>query len=160
MKITGIFPGFNISAKGLRIQRKKMDIIAENIANADNVRDASGQPYKRKFLQVQQIDNNLSTKFGNIGNTNLRLKTTNSNQISNPSPGFSQGVNNSGNDVKIKEMTDNAPGQDVYMPESPNADSKGYVQMSNVNIITEMTDMIVATRGYEANLTADRKSGV
>ncbi len=154
MKISGIFPGFNISAKGLRIQRKKMDLIAENIANADNVRDASGQPYKRKFLQVQQIGNNLSTNSVNIGNTNLRLKTTDPNQISNPSLGLSKGLNNGGNDIKIKEMTDNTPGQNVYMPESPDADPNGYVQTSNVNIITEMTDMIVATRGYEANLTA------
>ena len=154
MKITGIFPGFNISAKGLRIQRKKMDIIAENIANADNVRDANGQPYKRKFLQVRQIDNNSSTRPDNIGNVNLRLKTTNPNQIANPSFGLTKGLNNSGNDINIKEMTDNTQGQEIYMPDNPDADSNGYVQMSNVNIITEMTDMIVATRSYEANLTA------
>ena len=52
MKINGTFPGFDISAQGLSIQRKRMNLIAENIANADVTRTADGQPYKRKFLEV------------------------------------------------------------------------------------------------------------
>lgn len=48
MKIGGNFPGFNISAKGLSIQRRRMDIIAKNIANADS-RNVDGSPYKRNF---------------------------------------------------------------------------------------------------------------
>ena len=59
MKIGGNFSGFDISAKGLSVQRKKMNFIAENIANADTTRTADGQPYKRKFLTVQQVTRSI-----------------------------------------------------------------------------------------------------
>lgn len=152
MKIGGISPGFSISAKGLSIQRKKMNLIAENIANADSVRDANGNPYQRKFLVVKD----QQTPFTQLADTNIPLlpmETSNSQHLA----GFDRTDNNlSGiaNEEVSKELTDKTKGDVVYMPDHPNADSNGYVEMSNVNIITEMTDMIAATRSYEANLTA------
>lgn len=152
MKIGGNFPGFNISAEGLSLQRKRMELIAENIANSDVTRTANGQPYKRKFLVVTQKQDPFSVNLNQEIGT-LRLNTTSANQISvsgsidNPSSAAMPGL-------VSKEVTDQSQGQVVYMPSSPDADKNGYVQESNVNIVTEMVDMISATRSYEANLTA------
>ncbi|MFA6596745.1 MAG: flagellar basal body rod protein FlgC [Ignavibacteriaceae bacterium] len=156
MKIGSSFPGFDISAKGLSIQRKKMNLISENIANANTINAETNQPYKRKTLEVKQSQ-------GVFANTSIDqmqtipLFTSNENHINGNIP---SNVVNSGSapNQMQNEIEDNSPGDKVYMPESPNADDKGYVQLSNVNIITEMTDMIVATRSYEANLTAFNSS--
>jgi flagellar basal-body rod protein FlgC len=155
MKIANNFPGFNISAKGLSIQRKKMNIIAENIANADNVRNDKGIPYQRKYLTVTQkqdpFQNFLPT---GVSGTNLKMLTTNEDHISNtPTMSINQYANDDSS-LNSNEQVDNTPGEVVYMPDSPYADDKGYVQMSNVNVINEMVQMIAATRSYEANLTA------
>ncbi|MHB1687310.1 MAG: flagellar basal body rod protein FlgC [Ignavibacteriaceae bacterium] len=152
MKINGNFPGFNISAKGLSIQRKRMDLIAENIANADVTRTADGQPYKRKFLEVvakqNPFTNNLTPESPTLG-----LEVTDQAHISNPEIIQNDiSANNSG--FNYKEVTDQKLGDVVYMPDNPNANAQGYVQESNVNIVTEMVDMISASRSYEANLTA------
>ena len=152
MKIGNNFPGFNISAKGLSIQRKKMNIIAENIANAD-VRNANGIPYKRKFLTVIQKQDPF--QFQSIPpQSTLRLNTTDPDHISiSPEVDINQYANNDSSLVSNQQQ-DNSPGEIVYMPDSPFANEKGYVEQSNVNIINEMVEMIAATRSYEANLTA------
>jgi flagellar basal-body rod protein FlgC len=82
----------------------------------------------------------------------MKLATTNPNHITNPS--MITNKSNSTSDLEFKVTEDNTPGDIVYMPEHPNADENGYVQMSNINTITEMIDMIAASRSYEANLTA------
>ena len=151
MKIGCNFPGFDISAKGLSIQRKRMDLIAENIANADVTRTADGQPYKRKLLVVSQKQNVFSNVL--IQASTLPLETTDEAHISNIMNPEVSPTEDSANLVS-KETVDQTPGQVVYMPDNPNADKNGYVQQSNVNIVTEMVDMISATRSYEANLTA------
>ena len=69
-------------------------------------------------------------------------------------PGHHFNISNSDEGMKVNELHDQSVGDIVYMPDSPDADENGYVQMSNVNIITEMVDMIAASRSYEANLTA------
>ncbi|HUX60463.1 MAG TPA: flagellar basal body rod protein FlgC [Ignavibacteriaceae bacterium] len=152
MKINGTFPGFDISAQGLSIQRKRMNLIAENIANADVTRTSDGQPYKRKFLEIvakqNPFPNNLPTDT-----PTLSLEVNNGAHISNTEIPQNVAGGNAGAFID-KEMTDQKPGDIVYQPDSPNADSKGYVQESNVNIVTEMVDMISASRSYEANLTA------
>jgi flagellar basal-body rod protein FlgC len=151
LKIGGNLSGFNISAKGLSIQRKKMNLIAENIANADTVRTENGQPYQRKILNVIQKQDLFINGISNQNST-IKLNTSSENHISNPTT-FTE---ISGNDpsLKFSEVKDTKEGDIVYMPDHPDADENGYVQMSNVNIITEMVDMIAATRSYEANLTA------
>ncbi len=152
MKINGTFPGFDISAQGLSIQRKRMNLIAENIANADVTRTADGQPYKRKFLEVVAKQNPYTNSLPSEAPT-LSLNVNNEAQISNPEIIQNEiGADNSA--FNYKEMTDQKLGDVVYQPDSPNADAKGYVQESNVNIVTEMVDMISASRSYEANLTA------
>lgn len=152
MKIGGIFEGLNISGKGMSINKKKMDLIAENIANSETTRTNNGEPYKRKLLKVSSNDNKLvSFQF----NPKINLKTTeevhfNSQEI--------KSTEQYGNTINMNEVEDNKMGDLVYMPEHPDANKDGYVQMPNVNIVNEMTDMIVATRSYEANLTAFNSS--
>ena len=151
MKIGGNFPGFNISARGLSIQRKRMDLIAQNIASADS-RNVDGTPYQRKILKIVQQQNPFSNTIAPDGVT-LRLNTTDPNHISAPeitAPGSSNG----GGGLNAEEITDNSQGDLVYEPDNPDAGPDGYVRKSNVNIITEMVDMISASRSYEANLTA------
>jgi flagellar basal-body rod protein FlgC len=150
MKIGGNMPGFNISAEGLSVQRKKMNLIAENIANADSVKGEDGQPYKRKFLKIVQDD---SSKFKSLASSgSIKLNTTQSDHFNTSSESLS--IQNPATGLSSDELTDSSTGEIVYMPENPDANSEGYVERSNVNIITEMTDMIAATRSYEANLTA------
>ncbi|GBD88070.1 flagellar basal-body rod protein FlgC [bacterium BMS3Abin03] len=151
MKIGGKLPGFDISAQGLSIQRERMNLIAENIAKANTVRDANGQPYQRKILVVKQKQNQFINSIGGYENT-IKLKTTNENHISNTTNNQTGNINQE--NLKIKEVRDKSEGEIVYMPDHPDADENGYVQMSNVNTVTEMVDMIAATRSYEANLTA------
>lgn len=152
MKINGTFPGFDISAQGLSIQRKRMNLIAENIANADVTRTSDGQPYKRKFLEIVAKQNPFPSNLSSNTPT-LSLEVNDQAHISAPEIVQNEsGVNNSA--FIDKEKTDQKPGDVVYQPDSPNADAKGYVQESNVNIVTEMVDMISASRSYEANLTA------
>ncbi len=151
MKIGISFPGFNISAKGLSIQRKRMNLIAENIANADVTRMANGQPYQRQYLEIKDTQNPFSSNLSTEQST-LPLAVTDQAHIALPS--LSPDNNYSGTGLTSKVVTDSKPGDLVYSPDSPDADANGYVQQSNVNIVTEMVDMISATRSYESNLTA------
>ena len=151
MKIGGFLPGFDISSKGLSIQRKKMNLIAENIANADTVRTENGQPYQRKMLEVTQKQDPFMANLP-AGSQVVKLNVTNENHISTPVQ-FTE-INGNEPGLNFNELKDTKQGDIVYMPDHPDADEEGYVQMSNVNIITEMVDMIAASRSYEANLTA------
>lgn len=153
MKIGGSLFGLNFSAKGMSIQRKKMDLISQNIANADSVRTENGEPYKRKFLKVEVEKNNFANNLS-LETKTIRLNTTNPNHISNIQLPEELKIEADQGKAKLNEMVDDKPGDIVYMPEHPDADKDGYVEMSNVNVINEMVEMIAATRTYEANLQA------
>ena len=129
-----IFSSFNINSSGLTAQRYRMDIISQNIANANTTRTADGTPYRRKVVTF--AEKNTHTPFSRVLNT-ARDKY-------------------SGDGVKVDrvyedEETDMTM---VYDPSHPDADENGNVTYPNVNIITEMTNMIDASRAYEANSTA------
>jgi flagellar basal-body rod protein FlgC len=153
MKIGGSLFGINYSARGMAIQRKKMDIISQNIANADNVRTENGEPYKRKFLKVEDERKTFATNFASEGQV-LRLSTNAPSHIPMLKGSEELNITADQGKVALNEKTDTKPGDIVYMPDHPNADKNGYVEMSNVNVINEMVDMIAATRSYEANLQA------
>ena len=129
-----IFSSFNINSSGLTAQRYRMDIISQNIAIANTSRTADGTPYRRKVVTF--AEKNTHTPFSRVLNT-ARDRY-------------------SGDGVKVDrvyedEETDMTM---VYDPSHPDADENGYVTYPNVNIITEMTNMIDASRAYEANSTA------
>jgi flagellar basal-body rod protein FlgC len=155
MKIGGKFSAFDISAAGLSVQRKRMNLIAENIANADTTKTDKNEAYKRQYFKVT-AENSFPQAMKTEGNK-MQLQMTDSshfsgiNEMPSSNPAVQTGMN-------VETVEDNTEGEKVFMPNHPDADEKGYVEMSNVNIITEMVDMISATRSYEANLTAMNSS--
>ncbi|MBQ2901934.1 MAG: flagellar basal body rod protein FlgC [Agathobacter sp.] len=129
----GLFQSFNISASGMTAQRFRTDIIAENIANVNTTSTESGGPYRRKIVTFQEKD---VTPFSQY---------------------FSHSKNKAvGNGVKITKVSEDYETDFImeYDPSNPDADENGYVSYPNVNTVTEMTNLIDATRAYEANATA------
>ena len=153
MKINSSFFGLNISSQGMSIQRKKMDLISQNIANADTVRTQNGEAYKRKYLKVETDQNNFANNLS-IEGQQLRLNTTEESHFATAQNQEQLTISNNMAKPAVNEMVDEKSGEMIYMPGNPDANEQGYVQMSNVNIINEMVDMIAATRSYEANLQA------
>jgi flagellar basal-body rod protein FlgC len=126
-----LFDAIDISASGLTANRTRMDVTAENLANAETTRGANGQPYQRQEVVLQQIGGFGAALAGAMNQTTA-----------------AGGVQVSG------IVSDPTPNQLVYDPGNPDADSKGYVKMPNVNPVTEMVDMIDESRSYEGNVTA------
>lgn len=130
-----MFTAFNINASGMTAQRYRMDIIAENVANASTTRTADGTPYRRKVVTFQEKSSS-PTSFHWV------LKREKDNYT--------------GKGVKISSVQEDTwtPEKLVYDPSHPDADENGYVTLPNVNIVSEMTNLIDASRSYEANATA------
>lgn len=133
MNIDRFFSGLNISAFGLSAQRKKMNAIASNIANAETTRTEEGGPYVRKLVLMREKSPDMFVSALNVESMNLQTSISS---------------------VTAEETTDSSPFKMVYDPSHPDANEQGYVQMPNVNVVNEMVDMISATRSYEANVTA------
>ncbi len=146
MKITPNFLSFRISAKGMSIQKKKMELVTENIANMNTTKTKSGQPYKRKFLVVKQIEENK--------NRLTLKKSLNGDAFNALLPVRQNSLLDSDKNIITEIKEDNGEGELVYMPDHPDANEEGYVQMPNVNVVTEMVDMIAASRSFEANVAA------
>jgi len=146
MKISPNFSAFKISSKGMSIQKKKMELITENIANTSTTKTADGSPYKRKYISVIQekeaFNNRNSLPAIKSG---FALNSLKSNGIENFDPELN---------VRVNEHSDNTEGDLIYMPDHPDSNEEGYVQMPNVNVVTEMVNMISASRSFEANVTA------
>ncbi len=151
MEISGSNPGFKISARGLSVQRTRMNLIAENIANSETTRTENGEPFRRKFITISQNQKGLNAGIRQDGT--LKMQTTNPDHIPFTSQANATLKGNTASlDFEVHE--DESVGELIFMPEHPDADEKGYVEMSNVNVIQEMVEMIAASRSYEANLTA------
>lgn len=131
-----MFSAFNINASGLTAQRYRMDVISENVANANTTRTANGTPYRRKVVYFEEKGG--QTAFSRVLNE----------------ASYHHGY--SGQGVKVRGVLQDYDTEMkmVYDPAHPDADENGYVTYPNVNIITEMTNMIDASRAYEANATA------
>jgi flagellar basal-body rod protein FlgC len=130
-----MFGGMEISASALTAQRLRMNVTAENIANAETTKGADGNPYRRKEVTLQSVGH-----AGSFGSQLSRAMGT-----SGVAPGG----------VQATEITeDPTNGKLVYDPGHPDADEQGYVRMPNVDTVTEMVDLIDAQRAYEANVTA------
>lgn len=150
MKIGPNLKSFNISAKGMSVQKRKMDLIAENIANTGTTKTSEGTPYRRKFIQISS-DSKFSVP--ELPKNNLKLKVRDADHMEFAGSN-TIGSNNNQEVISSEVLEDETPGEMVYMPDHPDADEEGYVQMPNVNVVNEMVDMIAATRSFEANLTA------
>jgi flagellar basal-body rod protein FlgC len=131
----GIFDALAISGSGLSAERLRMDVSAENLANAQTTQGAAGGPYRRKAVVLQESS---GSGFGSA------LAGAQGGQGGQPKGGVQVGG----------IVEDPSPPRRVYDPGHPDADAQGYVQMPNVEPVTEMVDLISASRAYEANVTA------
>lgn len=121
----------DVAASAMTAERLRLDVIANNIANAQTTRTSEGGPYRRQFVVFgpRTADSGL------------------------PLSGENAGTN--GNGVRVVGVfRDQAAPKLVYNPGHPDADANGYVAMPNIDTVTEMVDMISASRAYEANVTA------
>ena len=126
-----------IGASALTAQRLRLDVIANNIANAETTRTAEGGPYKRQDVV-------FSTKGQDTSFLPAFVLARRNSELADQLP--IEGVN-------VQQIvTDDEAGPRVYDPTHPDADAEGYVTYPNVNIVTEMTNMLSATRSYEAGL--------
>jgi len=150
--MSGIFSSFDVSATGLTVQRQKMDVVAENLANAETTKTSKGGPYRRKRVVV--AEDQRKTSFRNeIARAKSHLARTNPKHISGGHITTSQTDNLS----DVKGSTVEAPSADyrlVYDPSHPQADADGFVKMPDIDVVTEMVDMLASSRSYEANTMA------
>lgn len=121
----GMFDAMRISASGMTAERLRLDVIAENLANANTTRGVDGQPYRRKEVLFQEA----SASGGTFADALAGVRA-------------------------VGIVQDPSPLRRVYDPGHPDADQSGYVSLPNVNTVTEMVDMTTATRGYEADVQA------
>ena len=129
MRLGGILSPTQISASGLAAERRRLEVVANNIANAYTTRSLGGGPYRR-----QQV---------------VFTEALDQARVSDPNSVHSlQGVRISGIQPDFSEFPM------IHDPGHPDADADGYVLMPNVNVPHEMVDMITASRAYEANLKA------
>lgn len=130
-----LFQSFGISASGMTAQQFRADIIAENLANVNTTRTEDGNTYRRKVVAFQEKGVNRFDRY-------LTESRKRGSHI--------------GNGVKVVEVREDTTSDFImeYDPDHPDADENGYVSYPNVNIVTEMTNLIDASRAYEANITA------
>ncbi|MDI6782366.1 MAG: flagellar basal body rod protein FlgC [bacterium] len=133
-----LFTSINTSGSGLSAEQLRMDVISNNIANVNSTRTVAGGPYRRQKAVFMAKEPQFIIDLGPF--------------VRAPVWRIGQGVRAVGID------TDDSPLRKEYQPTHPDADKDGYVLLPNVNIVVEMTDMIEATRAYEANVTAMRSA--
>lgn len=124
----GVFSAMEVAASGLSAQRGRMNVIASNLANARTTKTEDGTPYKRldPIFQATKVN---GASFDPV----LRSVTK----------------------VELKEVRpDQTQGQMVYEPGHPDANAQGYVEYPNVNVVTEMVNLMTASRAYEAGVTS------
>lgn len=125
-----LISGIDVTATALNAQKTRLDIVAQNIANAQTTRTPNGGPYQR---QVISFETELIKRQGGAGASLQGIKIANIG-------------------------TDRTPGQQVYNPQHPDAGADGLVTMPNVNLSYEMVDLITASRAYEANLAVAKNA--
>ena len=151
----GMFGAIRISAAGMRGQRTKMDVVARNLANAETTRTAEGTPYRRQRAIFEQVLGDKLRRHADAMGRPLdnRLNRTHPDHM--PAHAFDGGRRAPGGvSSEVAVAPDASEFRVVYDPGHPDADEAGYVLMPNVNPITEMVDMITASRAYEANVSA------
>ncbi len=121
---------FSISASGLSAQRLRMDLIAANLANAQSTESSSGGPYQRQDAVLRAVS--PDQPFGNFLSASSSARA-----------------------VEVERVVqDDADPRQVYDPGHPHADETGHVAMPNIDVMSEMVDLMSATRAYEANIAA------
>ncbi len=118
---------FKICGSGLAAQRAKMDVVSSNLANISTTRTPEGGPYRRKAVALSAEE---------------------------VSGRFDSSLKEAVQSVKVDEITEDPKVKMMYDPAHPDADAKGFVAMPDINLMSEMADMIAASRAFEACVTA------
>ena len=119
-----IFDSMEIAGSSLTAHRLWLDTISSNLANINTTRTKAGGPYKRRVPVFAEMLDSTIGGYRDIGG------------------------------VRVLDITeDQGAPRMVYQPDHPDANAEGYVSYPNVNLVREMTDMLVASRAYEANLS-------
>ena len=139
-----LYTSIEVSATGLSAERMAMDVIANNLANANTTRTPEGGPFKRQLIVFAQKQDATTAANGIGSDTSDPF-----NPIDAPDPSKST----DGVEV-VSIVPDSGPDKLVYDPTHPDADQNGYVHMPNIDVVKEMVDMIAASRAYQANVTA------
>ena len=132
----GLFDAMAIAASGLTAERVRMDVTAENLANANTTRTAGGEPYRRQEVLLQQAGTGKPGFEGVL------------------SGAIGHGAPTAGGVRVAGIVADPTPDQQVYDPANPDANAQGYVKLPNVSTVTEMTDLISESEGYQSDVTA------
>ncbi|MEP9412119.1 MAG: flagellar basal body rod protein FlgC [Candidatus Brocadia sp.] len=134
MGIDSTLSVLDISGSGLSAERIRMNVIANNIANANATETPEGGPYRREQVEFSSVLNRTMQKSNVKGTERL-------------------------GGVKVQRILKSTePFNRVYIPGHPKADAKGFVEMPNVSVMMEMVDLVTATRSYEANLAVINSS--
>ena len=129
-----LIPGLQSSASALHAERIRMEVITQNIANANTTKAENGEPYRRQLVHFESILRNKMGWKNDLPSNNL-------------------------SEVQAsKIIEDSRPFREVYQPGHPDADGNGMVKYPNVHIHEEMADLISASRAYEANMSVIRTS--
>lgn len=127
-----LFQLMSVSGSGMSAQRKRAELLVENMANAETTRTADGGPYRRRDAVFQSAPQ--SSPFSAV---------------------FQTEIDSGMSGVSIAEIvTDQREPERRYVPGHPDADENGYVAFPRMNPAEEMVDLMNATRGYHANVAA------
>lgn len=138
----GFYDSFEISASGLSAERLSMDVIANNIANANTTRTPQGGAFKRQLVVFAQKPGaaDPSSDAADPSSDAFDPNATPKAQV--------EGVQ------ALGIINDQSPDRLEFDPSNPEADGRGYVHYPNVQVVKEMVDMMAASRAYEANVAA------
>jgi flagellar basal-body rod protein FlgC len=140
-----IFASFDISGQGMSVQRMRLSATARNIANANTTNGPDGQPYQREVVIVRAIP---GSPFVDEFDQQIEMARTSREHAPNAVPNV---YPPDWSVLKAKTARDNSLPRLVYDPSHPDANENGYVKMPNINVVTEMVEMISAQRAFEAN---------
>jgi len=142
----------NTSASALSAYRRWMNTVSENLANAQTTRTAEGGPYRRQEVAVESIAGKKETQESRASTAATPARTHPDHMTPAARP---TGSVEDAPQVAARVSTDNeTPFVQVYDPSHPDAGGDGYVEYPNVNPVTEMVNLILASRAYEANVAA------
>ncbi|MBI1356850.1 MAG: flagellar basal body rod protein FlgC [Acidobacteria bacterium] len=134
-----LFDTLDVSASGLAAQRRRVEVLAQNIANAETTRTPEGGPYRRRQIVFEAVP---SSRFAD------ELEAVRVQPVDGRQEPPSGGVRVAGIEL------DPAPPQMRYEPEHPDADANGFVAYPGYDPVRDMVDLSSATRSYQANLAA------
>ena len=150
MDTQGIFSALKQTYSGISTQMKRLEVISENIANAEALPDKNGKIYKKKVAIVKDGPDGVGGGFG--AKMALKLQNSSAKHLQSGGPSYHAG-NPNGTPENQYEVLEVKGEKIIHDPTHPRADENGYVKMPNVNVVEEMVDLMATNRAYEANIT-------